>query len=987
MVTGARVTYWHPCMTNMNAEGCTMSVDNEKMQELWQQFFGPNLGYVQEQYDIYLQDAEAVSPQYRELFAQYGAPPRVDAASAYPASAPQGSGGSASLDANLLKKAIAAGQLAWNIRSFGHLAADIDPLELSPKANTEMIEPATYGLTEADLRQLPPDCVWEDAPYPLSNAWEAVQKLLQVYTGPIAFEFGHVHVEEERKWLNKQAETVIPSTKLLTSEKESLLRKLYEAEQFEDFLQRTFVGQKRFSAEGIEALVPLTDEIVHELTNDGARHIAMGMAHRGRLNVLAHVLGKPYGNVFAEFHHSPNKNLIPSEGSIGINYGWTGDVKYHLGANRSISSGETAETRITLANNPSHLEYVNPVVGGFARAAQEDRSQPGYPVQNLDLAASILIHGDAAFIGEGIVAETLNFNNIKGYTCGGTIHIIANNRIGFTTESHDSRSTHYASDLAKGFEIPIVHVNADDPEAVIAAARMASEYRTLFKKDFVIDLIGYRRYGHNETDDPETTQPLIYKKVKAHPNVARLYADKLVREGALSEEAANQIKRDVQNKLKDAYDEVKGREGNSPVRQSHPPEFSLDAPKPVTAVPLEKLRSINAGLLKFPESFNVYGKLKRILERRADALNDGEKVDWSHAETLAFATILADGTPIRLSGQDAERATFAHRNLVLHDTKTGDTFCPLHAIPEAKASFAIHNSPLSEAGVLGLEYGYNVFAPETMVIWEAQFGDFANSAQVLIDQFISAGQSKWSQRSGLTMLLPHGYEGQGPEHSSARLERFLQLSGEENWTVAYLSSAAQYFHLLRRQASVLNTDQARPLVLMAPKSMIRNPYVASSAAELSEGTFQTVLEQPGLGGQPAKVERIVLCTGKVAIDLAEELAKTPDTNRDWLHIVRVEQLYPFPKLELKAILDRFPNLSEVLWVQEEPKNMGAWGYIEPRIRELVDVAKVSVSYNGRPKRSSPASGYQQIHTFEQQFIINQTLVQKKKTKSAVKSGR
>ncbi|OXS55257.1 2-oxoglutarate dehydrogenase E1 component [Cohnella sp. CIP 111063] len=964
-----------------------MSVDNEKMQELWQQFFGPNLGYVQEQYDIYLQDAEAVSPQYRELFAQYGAPPRVDAASAYPASAPQGSGGSASLDANLLKKAIAAGQLAWNIRSFGHLAADIDPLELSPKANTEMIEPATYGLTEADLRQLPPDCVWEDAPYPLSNAWEAVQKLLQVYTGPIAFEFGHVHVEEERKWLNKQAETVIPSTKLLASEKESLLRKLYEAEQFEDFLQRTFVGQKRFSAEGIEALVPLTDEIVHELTNDGARHIAMGMAHRGRLNVLAHVLGKPYGNVFAEFHHSPNKNLIPSEGSIGINYGWTGDVKYHLGANRSISSGETAETRITLANNPSHLEYVNPVVGGFARAAQEDRSQPGYPVQNLDLAASILIHGDAAFIGEGIVAETLNFNNIKGYTCGGTIHIIANNRIGFTTESHDSRSTHYASDLAKGFEIPIVHVNADDPEAVIAAARMASEYRTLFKKDFVIDLIGYRRYGHNETDDPETTQPLIYKKVKAHPNVARLYADKLVREGALSEEAANQIKRDVQNKLKDAYDEVKGREGNSPVRQSHPPEFSLDAPKPVTAVPLEKLRSINAGLLKFPESFNVYGKLKRILERRADALNDGEKVDWSHAETLAFATILADGTPIRLSGQDAERATFAHRNLVLHDTETGDTFCPLHAIPEAKASFAIHNSPLSEAGVLGLEYGYNVFAPETMVIWEAQFGDFANSAQVLIDQFISAGQSKWSQRSGLTMLLPHGYEGQGPEHSSARLERFLQLSGEENWTVAYLSSAAQYFHLLRRQASVLNTDQARPLVLMAPKSMIRNPYVASSAAELSEGTFQTVLEQPGLGGQPAKVERIVLCTGKVAIDLAEELAKTPDTNRDWLHIVRVEQLYPFPKLELKAILDRFPNLSEVLWVQEEPKNMGAWGYIEPRIRELVDVAKVSVSYNGRPKRSSPASGYQQIHTFEQQFIINQTLVQKKKTKSAVKSGR
>ncbi|XID90146.1 2-oxoglutarate dehydrogenase E1 component [Paenibacillaceae bacterium WGS1546] len=960
-----------------------MSVENGNMQELWQQFFGPNLGYVQEQYDIYLEDPEAVSPQYRELFAQYGAPPRFEAGMV--ATAPSTAQGSASTDTNLLKKAIAAGQLAMNIRAFGHLAADIDPLGLSPKASAEMIEPSAYDLTESDLKRLPPDCVWEDAPYPFANAWDAIQKLRRVYTGPIAFEFGHVHVEEERKWLNKQAESVIPSSRLLASEREALLRRLLEAEQFEDFLQKTFVGQKRFSAEGIESLVPLTDEIVHELTNDGVRHIAMGMAHRGRLNVLAHVLGKPYGNIFSEFHHSPNKNLIPSEGSIGINYGWTGDVKYHLGANRSISSGKTADTRITLANNPSHLEYVNPVVGGFARAAQEDRSKPGYPAQNFDLAASIIIHGDAAFIGEGIVAETLNFNNINGYTSGGTIHIIANNRIGFTTESHDSRSTHYASDLAKGFEIPIIHVNADDPEAVIAAARVASEYRTLFKKDILIDLIGYRRYGHNETDDPETTQPLIYKKVKAHKPVARLYADKLIAEGVLSVEAAEQLKRDVQNKLKKAYEEIKGKGGKNPVHQTQPTEFSLDSAKPVTAVPIETLRSINKGLLTWPDSFNVYSKLKRILERRADALNDGEKIDWSHAETLAFATILADGTPIRLSGQDAERATFAHRNLVLHDSVTGDTFCPLHALPEAKASFAIHNSPLSEAGVLGLEYGYNVFAPETMVIWEAQFGDFANAAQVLIDQFISAGQSKWTQRSGLTMLLPHGYEGQGPEHSSARLERFLQLSGEGNWTVAYLSSAAQYFHLLRRQAANLNTEDMRPLVLMAPKSMIRNPYVASSAAELSDGTFQTVLEQPGLGGDPSRVERLVLCTGKIAIDLAEQLDKNADANYDWLHIARIEQLYPFPKQEVKAIIERFPNLTEVLWVQEEPKNMGAWSYMEPRIRELVDTKKTTVGYNGRPKRSSPASGYQQIHTFEQQFIINQVLVQKKK--SAVKSGR
>lgn len=964
-----------------------MSEDNEYMQGQWQQFYGPNLGYIQEQYDIYLQNPEDVSPQYRDLFAQLGAPPRSESigTKANADGQPQLRAGTTAVDTNMLKKAIAAGQLAWNIRAFGHLAANIDPLGLSPKASSKMLEPSTYGLTESDLAQLPPECIWEEAPYPMKNGAEALAKLREVYTGSIAFEFGHVHDELERKWLNERAEIVIPSTALLASEREALLRKLLEAEQFEDFLQRTFVGQKRFSAEGVEALVPLLDEIVHELTNDGARHIVMGMAHRGRLNVLAHVLGKPYGNIFSEFHHSPNKKLIPSEGSIGINYGWTGDVKYHLGANRSIQSGETAETRLTLANNPSHLEYVNPVVAGFARAAQEDRTKPGYPVQNLDLAASIVMHGDAAFSGEGIVAETLNFNNLKGYTNGGTVHIIVNNRIGFTTESHDSRSTHYASDLAKGFEIPIIHVNADDPEACIAAARMASEYRTLFKKDFLIDLIGYRRYGHNETDDPETTQPLIYKKVKAHSPVSRLYADKLISEGTLSVDAADQIKRDVQNKLKSAYDQVKGQEHKDAVHQSQPAAFSLGDSVVSTAVSAETLRNINKGLLSWPKSFNVYNKLQRILERRADALNDGEKVDWGHAETLAFASILADGRPIRLSGQDVERATFAHRNLLLHDAVTGETFCPLHELPEAKASFAIHNSPLSEAGVLGLEYGYNVYAPETMVIWEAQYGDFSNAAQVLIDQFISAGKSKWTQRSALTMLLPHGYEGQGPEHSSARMERFLQLSGEENWTVAYLSSAAQYFHLLRRQAAMTDTESARPLIVMAPKSMIRNPLVASPASLLSEGTFQTVLEQPGLGGQHKRVERLVLCTGKIAVDLAEELDKSADTDRDWLHIARVEQLYPFPQQEIQAIIDRYPNLSEVIWVQEEPKNMGAWSYIEPRIRELVPTPETTVGYIGRPKRSSPASGYQQIHTFEQQHIITHALIQKKK--SAVRAGR
>ncbi|TJY42201.1 2-oxoglutarate dehydrogenase E1 component [Cohnella pontilimi] len=957
-----------------------MPNEQRNSRELWRQFAGPNLGYIQQQYEIYAENPEAVNPKYREWFERWGAP-EIDADAAPPAVTAERPAGP-SVDARLLKQAIAAGKLVWNIRSYGHLAADIDPLEIGPRAEARMLEPESYGLTKRDLAALPAEWVWEDAPYPLQNGWQAIEKLMAAYTGTLAYEFNHVQDEKERKWLNRQAEAELPSSSPGSDQRKGLLKKLIASEQFEDFLHRTFVGQKRFSSEGLDVLPALMDEIIHELTNDGARHILMGMAHRGRLNVLAHVLGKPYGNIFSEFHHSPNKNLIPSEGSIGINYGWTGDVKYHLGANRSIPSGQTAETRLTLANNPSHLEFVNPVVGGFTRAAQEDRSAPGYPSQREEKAAAIVIHGDAAFPGEGIVAETLNFNNLRGYSNGGTIHVIANNKIGFTTESHDSRSTHYASDLAKGFEIPIVHVNANDPEACIKAARLAAEYRTLFHKDFLIDLVGYRRHGHNETDDPETTQPLIYRKVKAAPSVSVLYADKLVREGVLGADEVEQMRQEALDRLKEAYEEIKQKDYEDPVHQpakvqQTPPESPVKAE---TGVPVETLRRINADLLKRPEGFHVYPKLQRILERRADALNDGEKVDWAHAETLAFATILADGRPIRLSGQDAERATFAHRNLVLHDIETGAAYCPLHGLPDAKASFAIHNSPLSEAGVLGFEYGYNVYAPETMVIWEAQFGDFANAAQVLIDQFISAGRSKWSQRSSLTMLLPHGYEGQGPEHSSARLERFLQLSAEENWTVAYLSCAAQYFHLLRRQAALCGTDEARPLVLMAPKSLIRNPRVASPAAEFSSGSFRPVLENPGTGDSPELVERLVLCSGKVAIDLAEALEKPADEvkeRRDWLHVVRVEQLYPFPAEDIRAIVERMPKLKEICWVQEEPKNMGAWSYMEPHVWALAP-AGVTVSYIGRPERSSPASGFQQVHSFEQQMLLSHALTYSKR---------
>lgn len=948
-----------------------MTIDESNRPSLWQSYYGPNLGYLQEQYEKYKQDPNSVDEGYRELFERNGEPV-APAAPVSGTASEHGTSTPGKVDTNLLKKAVAAERLVWNIRTYGHLAADIDPLGLSAPSDVRLLDPEQYGLSQRDLSQLPASLIWENAPDEARDGWEAIQILRKKYTGPLAYEFAHVHDEQERNWLNRQVETNSASQTLTDEERLDLLHRLVEVEQFEEFLHKTFVGQKRFSIEGNDALVPMLDTIVRIAARGGARHVLMGMAHRGRLNVLAHVLNKPYAKIFSEFHHSPNKDMMPSEGSMGINFGWTGDVKYHLGARYSLTDeGQSYETRLTLANNPSHLEYVNPVVEGFTRAAQDDRSEKGYPRQDKDKAAAIIMHGDAAFAGEGIVAETLNFNQLPGFQNGGTIHIIVNNRLGFTTDSKDSRSTHYASDLAKGYEIPVIHVNADDPEACIRAAEMAMQYRNLFKKDFLIDLIGYRRYGHNEADDPETTQPLMYGKVKNHLRVASIYGNRLAERNIAPTDQYEKYKNEIQDQMKTTYDEVKRDETQSTFGPVNPAGEGAAHASNQTAVSASLLSKINEGLLAWPENFNVYPKLQRILERRRGALEPEGRVDWGHAETLAFASILAEGKPIRITGQDAERATFAHRNLVLHDAKTGEAFCPLHRLPEAKASFAIHNSPLSEAAVIGFEYGYNVYAPETLVIWEAQYGDFVNAGQVLIDQFISAGRSKWTQKSSLVMLLPHGYEGMGPEHSSARPERFLQLAGEENFTIANLTSASQYFHLLRRQALSTETEEARPLVVMSPKSLIRNPRVTAPASELSEGSFRPILEQAGLGGNKDAVERVILCTGKVAIDLEEALEKEKDTDFSWLHIIRVEQLYPFPKEEISNVLAGFKNLQQVIWLQEEPQNMGYWTYTEPRLRALS--GGIEVSYIGRPERSSPASGYQHVHAIEQQRILTSAL--------------
>jgi 2-oxoglutarate dehydrogenase E1 component len=905
-------------------------------------------------------DPESVDSSFKEKFDAWGAPSEGSAQE--PAAQ--------NFDGMNLEKLAAAYKLAENIRTYGHLAANVYPVGEFPK-DTHHIDPKEFDLSIEDLKAIPPSFIWKEAPSSVNNGWEAIQMLQEVYTKNISYEFSHVHEAEERQWLNTMVETSQHYPDFSADEKKNLLYRLSEVEGFEKFLHKTFVGQKRFSIEGVDTLVPMLDEAAKEGARDGAEHALIGMAHRGRLNVLAHVLGKPLELIFSEFHHSPNKELVPSEGSRGINFGWTGDVKYHLGASRTIEADKSHKIKISLANNPSHLEYVDPVVEGYTRAAQEKRDSKGYPVQDTSKALAILIHGDAAFPGEGIVAETLNLSRLKGYQTGGTLHIIANNLVGFTTNSEDSRSTKYASDLAKGFEIPIIHVNADDPEACIASVRLAYEYRKRFQKDVLIDLIGYRRFGHNEMDDPSATQPKLYKQVNSHSTVRDLYAKQLVKEGSVTEETVKSIEEEILTKHQSEYDKVQGRKEKFKLEDTRLPEpLSRALPDIDTTVSVSELQDLTEKMLTWPENFNVYPKIKRILERRRKAFQD-EKIDWGMAESLAFASILKDGTPIRITGQDSERGTFAQRHLVLNDSENGKKFSPLHGVDDINVSFAIHNSPLSESSVVGFEYGYNVFAPETLVIWEAQYGDFANVSQVLFDQFLSAGRAKWGQKSGMVLLLPHGYEGQGPEHSSARLERFLQLGAENNWTVANVTTASQYFHLLRRQAKLLSMDEVRPLVVMTPKSLLRDAKVASVAENFENDLFKPLLEQSGLGQEKEKVKKILLCSGKIAIDL-EKALEQDQVKRTEMHIVRVEQIYPFPEEEMNALLKQYPNVEDLIWVQEEPKNMGSWLYIEPKLRAVAPNG-AHVSYIGRQERSSTAGGEPDIYKKEQEQIIQTSL--------------
>jgi 2-oxoglutarate dehydrogenase E1 component len=955
----------------------------------WEQFYGPNAGYLLELYDRFRADPGAVDPETRAIF-EHQPPPdglvaRRPAAAVAPAPAAAATArppAAETADASLVA---AAGSLATAIREYGHRAAHLDPLGSEPEGDPEL-DPATHGLRESDLERLPASAVSGPAAVGARNAREAIERLRRIYCATTGYDYDQVQDIEERAWLRDAAEsgTFWPPNDPINDL--DILERLSEVGAFERFLQRQFPGRTRFSVEGTGMLIPVLDEIIGAAAEAGTRALLLGMAHRGRLNVLAHVLGKPHREILAQFRSPLPHGGVSRSGSSG--QAFTGDVTYHLGWRRAIRDGERVNLAVTLAPNPSHLEYVDPVVVGMARAADERRDAAGPPVQDETRSLPVMIHGDASFPGQGVVAETLNLSRLPGYRTGGTIHIIVNNQLGFTTEPRDDRSTLYASDLAKGFEIPIVHVNADDPEACIAAARLAHAYRERFRKDFLIDLIGYRRWGHNEGDDPSLTQPVLYARIATHPTVRELWAAELVRRGAVTDAQVAETLGRYTRELQQALADLQAQEQAEAQAQAATPAGGATtdsaaggrspdtAPEPVSAggPSVEDLARLNDALSALPEGFTPHPRLERFaLRPRREAFRPapegGERtLDWGHAELLAFATILEDGTPIRLTGQDTARGTFSQRHAVLHDSQTGAVYVPLQHLATARASFEVRDSPLSESACLGFEYGYSVQAPDALVIWEAQYGDFVNGAQVIVDQFIVSARAKWDQRPSVVLLLPHAYEGQGPEHSSARPERFLSLAAEDNVRVVNCTTAAQYFHVLRRQAWSLQRDP-RPLIVLTPKSLLRHPLAASPPSALAAGTsFRPVLDDPLLAGRDRNgVSRVVLGSGKVYVDLSqdERRARTPG-----LAVVRVEELYPFPGPELERVLTSYPGAREVVWLQEEPRNQGAWPFVRPRLERLLEGRGLTVRYVGRPPIAAPAEGLPSWHAAEQARIVS-----------------
>jgi 2-oxoglutarate decarboxylase len=858
----------------------------------------------------------------------------------------------------MLYHVAAAMALIKAFRMHGHLAARLDPLGMEPMGDPAL-DPASLGLTPEIMATIPSKVL--RIAVPGQTLAESLAYLQTTYCGTMAYEIEHISTHEERVWLREKIESGAYRQPLSREQQRWLLQRLTEVEALERFLHKAYLGQKRFSIEGMDMLVPMLDLTIESAAESGARDVVIGMAHRGRLNVLAHTVGRPYETIFAEFEGGRQV-----EGEYPTPEGGTGDVKYHHGAEGAYKTAKGKAITVSLSPNPSHLEYVAPVVDGRARAKQTQR-RGREPHHDPTAALPVAIHGDAAFAGQGVVAETLNLGALKGYQTGGTLHLITNNQIGFTTDMEDARSTRYASDLAKGFDIPIVHVNADDAEACLSAVRLAMAYRDRFHQDVVIDLVGYRRHGHNEGDEPAYTQPLMYERIKNLPTVRELYARALIQAGVTIQEEADRQAEQAYQRLVDIQQAFKSGRPRPPA-QERPVRLSGPGQDVDTALSPEFLTALNDQLHSWPEGFSVHPKLRKQLERRRTALKSDGGIEWAHAEALALGSLLTEGIPVRFTGQDTERGTFSQRHLVLHDANTGASMAPIGNLPGALAPMELHNSPLSELATMGFEYGYSVAAPETLVLWEAQFGDFVNAAQVIVDQFIAAGLAKWGLTTRLTLLLPHGYEGQGPEHSSARLARFLHLAAEGNIRVVNCTTPAQYFHLLRRQAK---RSRQRPLILFTPKSLLRHPRATSTLEDLSSGRFQAVIDDSFFAAHPEHAKRLLMCSGKVYYDLLPEAEKLGE---DRPAIIRLEQLYTFPWNELREVLPRYGQATELIWVQEEPLNTGAWRYIEAKLRELVaEGHPMQIRYVGRPERASPAEGYPAAHLAEQSRIVREAL--------------
>jgi len=929
------------------------------------EFDGLNAAYATSLLHDYLENPEAVPEEWRKLLAEQAASalapavpaaapsiePAPPAAPAPVAPPPPAAPPPVGATPELLAAVATAASLIDAYRTHGHLAARLDPLGSEPIGDPELDASRLHPLTPELARQIPAALIGLHVP--AETLADALPLLEETYCGTLAYEIEHISDHEERRWLRWAIESGQFRQPLVPEERRRLLERLSSVEAFEEYLRRAFLGQKQFSIEGLDALVPMLDEAIELAARGGAHGVVVGMAHRGRLSVLAHTLGQPYEAILREFEGERAPAAV-----VGNPEGGTGDVKYHLGAEGTRET-EAGTIAVTLVSNPSHLEAVNPVVEGWTRAMQTDRSAARR--HDPSVALPILIHGDASFAGQGVVAETFNFEGLPGYSTGGTLHLIANNQVGFTTDPSEGRSTRYSSDLAKGFDAPIIHVNADDAEAAVSATRLAMAFRERFGHDVVVDLVGYRRFGHNEQDEPAYTQPLMAQAIAEQPTVRQQLAERLAAAGEVSAEVAEQMLAKTTAELRAAHDRL--REALAEPRKDDerlPAGGSTDV---VTVVDAARLRGLDRELIAVEERFTIHPKLARQLERRAAALDEGG-IDWGHAEALALASLLVEGIPVRLTGQDTERGTFSHRHLVLHDAATGERYAPIQHLADAEASIELHNSPLSEYGALGFEYGYSVAAPETLVLWEAQFGDFVNGAQIIVDQFLVSGLSKWNQTSRLTLLLPHGYEGNGPEHSSARLERFLQSAAQENIRVANPSTAAQYFHLLRRQAL---DARPRPLVAMTPKGLLRLAESAATLEELSTGGFAPVLDDPA--ADHAQARTLVFCSGKIFYDLAGHEARA---GKHTVSVIRIDQLYPFPARAVSEVVAAYPAVEEIVWAQEEPLNMGAYRSIRHRLEDALPFG-VSLRYVGRPWRASPSEGYPTAHLAEQERIVSEAL--------------